>query len=425
MQKTPPHGLKRYGTNKLRVSRIVICPLLTIALLFPLFSTAIFKAEAVTQAELKSQISNLKNTASDAAARKKELQAQLDAIKSDKEQAMQQHQILVQQLGLISTEISNTQNQIDAYIQLITAEEAALAEAQSREEAAYTRFCQRARSMEESGDISYWSVLFAASDFSDLLDRLAMVDLIMEYDNRVVETLVAARQEVEATLLSLNESKAGLDQQKAQLEAQQAEQAAKVGEAQDIIDQLTTQENAQKALVAASDEEEKKIASELTKKEEALNQLIASQQITFDPGTGYLYPVPASNNVINSRFGPRTHPITKEYHNHSGTDIRVAEGTSIKAVQGGVVATSAYAPNSYGEYVVINHGNGISTLYAHMQRGSRRVKEGDIVSQGQELGLVGSTGMSTGPHLHLELRKDGIRQDALTMFPGMTFIFRD
>ena len=424
MGKIPQYKPKKQKMDKRRAFSIVICVLLALALLLPLLSTVILSARAVTQSELKSQISGLKNNASEAAARKKELQAQLDAIKSDKAQAQQQHQILVQQLGAIETQILNTQNQIDAYVQLIDAEEVALADAQDRETAAYTRFCQRARSMEESGDISYWSVLFSASAFSDLLDRLAMVDLIMEYDNSVVDALVAVREEVEATLASLNESKAGLEEQKAQQELQRAEQDAKVQEAQEILDGLKKDAAAAEALVAASDAEEKKIAAELSKKEKELDRLIAAQQITFDPGTGYLYPLPASNNVVTSVFGPRTHPITKKFHNHSGTDIAAPGGTNIKAVQGGVVATSAYAPNSYGEYVVINHGNGVSTLYAHMQRGSRKVKEGDIVSQGQVLGLVGSTGSSTGNHLHLELRKNGVRQDALTMFPGMTFDIR-
>lgn len=424
MGKAPRNPQKKQKMDKRRIFSIVICILLALAMLLPLLSIGIPRAGAVTQAELKSQISGLKASASEATAKKKELQAQLDAIKNDKAKAMQQHQLLSQQLEAINGEIANTQSQIDAYMTLIQAEEAALAEAQRREEEAYARFCQRARSMEESGDISYWSVLFSASDFSDLLDRLAMVDLIMEYDNSVVEALVAVRQEVEAVLASLNEAKDGLEEQKAQLGLQQAEQEAKVEEAQALLDQLKTQESEQEALVKASDAEEDKIAAELAKKEKELNALIAASQITFDPGTGYLYPLPAANNVVTSVFGPRNHPITGKYHNHSGTDIAAPGGTNIKAVQGGVVVTSAYAPNSYGEYVVINHGNGISTLYAHMQRGSRKVKEGDVVSQGQVLGLVGSTGSSTGNHLHLELRKNGVRQNALTMFPGMTFDIR-
>ena len=102
-------------------------------------------------------------------------------------------------------------------------------------------------------------------------------------------------------------------------------------------------------------------------------------------------------------------------------DIPAAGGTKVTAVQGGVVITSSYAPNSYGEYVVISHGNGVTTLYAHMQRGSRKVKEGDIVSQGQTLGLVGSTGSSTGNHLHLEYKVNGVREDPMKLFPAVKF----
>ena len=115
-------------------------------------------------------------------------------------------------------------------------------------------------------------------------------------------------------------------------------------------------------------------------------------------------------------FGPRTHPITGKYHNHSGTDIPAPGGTSIKAVQGGVVATSAYAPNSYGEYVVISHGPGNTTLYAHMS--SRAVKEGDTVTQGQIIGVTGDTGISRGAHLHYEITENGSRVNPLDYLPN-------
>ena len=407
--------------DKKRLFSIIICVVLALSLLLPLLSTIIMSAGAVTEAELREQISGLKSSATEAAAKKKELQEQLNAVQNDKAQAMKRKELLAQQLSAIDAELANTQSQINTYVELIGAEELALEEAQNKETAAYNRFCQRARSMEESGDISYWSVLFSASDFSDLLDRLAMVDLIMEYDNSVVDELVVARQEVEATLASLNESKAGLDEQKAQQEVQRSEQADKVAESEAVLSELKQSEANWEALVAEADAAEAKIDKELAKAEKELERKIAEGQITFDPGTGYLYPLPASYTRISSLFGPRPHPITGKYHNHSGTDIPAPGGTEIKAVKGGVVVTSAYDPSSYGEYVAINHGDGITTLYAHMQRGSRRVKKGDIVSQGQVLGLVGSTGASTGNHLHLELRKNGVRQDARTMFPNINF----
>lgn len=418
---TPKKKKARVDWRRIFVGALAI--LLALAMLLPLISSAILNAFAVSQSELKNQISSLKGSASEAAARKKEYQEKLDAIQNDKAKAMERQKLLAQQLDAINAQVANTQSQIDTYVALIAEEETALAEAQLKEQTAYERFCQRARSMEEAGTVSYWSVLFSANSYSDLLDRLALVDEIMAYDNRVVESLTAARQEVEETLAALNESKAGLDEQKAQLDLQQAEQASKVAEAQSLIDELKTQESAQEALVEAEEAEIKRLEQEQAKKEKELEKLIAAQKVTFTTGSGYAYPLPSGNVTVTSKFGPRNHPLTGKYHNHTGADIAAPGGTNIYAVQGGVVQTSAYAPSSYGEYVVINHGNGITTLYAHMQRGSRKVKEGDVVSQGQVLGLVGMTGSATGNHLHLELRKNGVRQDPLPMFPGVNFIY--
>jgi len=411
---------KKHHRDWRRLFTIVLAVLLAAAMLLPLVGY-LLPAQAAGQSELKNQISQLKGDAQAAAQRKKELQEQLDAIEDDKAQALAKKQVLDQQLAALDSQIANTQSQIDAYAALIVQEEESLAVAREKESNAYERFCRRARAMEEAGEISYWSVLFQASSYTDLLDRLALVDQIMAYDNQVVETLAQAREEVEATLASLNESKAGLDEQKAALDGQRAEQSAKVQEAQAVFDELKTQADAAEALVAAEEAEEKRISDQIAQKEKELEKLIASQQIKFTTGSGYVYPLPSENVSVTSKFGWRTHPITGKPNYHGGTDISAPGGTPIRAVQGGVVSVSAYAPSSYGEYVVINHGDGISTLYAHMRLGTRQVSEGDVVSQGQVIGYVGSTGSSTGNHLHLELRINGVRQDSRQLFPGVEF----
>jgi len=424
MGKKPQTKAKKHKPDWRRIVTIAIAAALVLALALPLLGSLLSVSYAATQSELKDQISGLKGDAQAASARKKELEEQLAAVESDKARALERKQILDQQLANLDEQISNTQSQINTYAALITEQEAALEEAKGREQAAYELFCQRARAMEEAGEISYWSVLFQASSYADLLDRLAMVDQIVTYDNSVVETLAQVRGEVEETLASLNETKTGLDEQKAALDAQRSEQAAKVEEAQTLFDELKSQADKAEALVAAEEAEEEKIAKQIAAKEKELEKLIASQQVKFTTGSGYVYPLPSSCVTVTSMFGPRIHPITGKPNNHTGTDIAAPGGTSIYAVQGGVVQISAYAPSSYGEYVVINHGNGMTTLYAHMRRGSRLVKEGDVVSQGQTIGYVGMTGSATGNHLHLELRLNGVRQDALTMFPGVNFDIR-
>lgn len=407
-----------------RVFVTALALLMALALMLPLITTLFSGAHAVTQGELKDQISGLEDDANAAKERKKDLQAQLKALEGDQARAKEKHSILVQQLNELDGQIANTQSQIDLYSQLIAAQEVALQEARDREAYAYQRFCQRARSMEESGTISYWSVLFAASDYADLLDRLALVDEIMKYDNGVVDELAQARSDVETTLAELNESKTGLDEQKAQLDLQRVEQADKVAEAQAVLDELMADQKELEALEKEARAEEIAIEKELAKKEKELEEMIKAAQFVNDGK--YSYPLPSQYTTITSRFGPREHPVTHKYNNHSGADIAAPGGTEVRSVQAGVVITSAYSPSLWGEYVVISHGNGMTTLYAHMRRGSRKVKEGDVVSKGQLLGLVGSTGLSTGNHLHLTLTIDGQKQDPLTTFwPNVTFDYRD
>lgn len=404
-----------------RVFFTVLAVIMALSMLLPLFS-GLFTAKAATQSELKNQISSLKDEASDTKQKKKELQAELDAIQSDKSKALEQKKLMDKQLALLDEEIENLQSQIDTYTALIAEQEVALADATEKEEQAYELFCKRARSMEEAGTVSYWSVLFAAKDFSDLLDRLALVDQIMVYDNSVVDTLAAARDDVANKLTELNETKAELDTQMTELDVRREEQDKKAEEAQALYDELKKDAAYAEELVKMIEAEEKEIEASIAKKEKELEKLIEQSKVTFTTGTGYVYPLPTSWTTVTSQFGPRTDPITKKYSNHTGSDIAAAGGTPIYAVQGGVVITSAYATNSYGEYIAISHGNGIVTLYAHMTRGSRKVKEGDVVTQGQIIGLVGSTGKSTGNHLHIELKVNGVRQDPLSnLFPNVKF----
>ncbi len=406
--------------DKRRLFTAIMALVMVVALVLPLLGSLLTLGMA-SESDLKSQITSLKGDASEATARRKELEAQLKAIEKDAAKAMERKNILDQQLAVLEGQISNTQRQIDAYNVLIEDTETQLQEAQARESDAYDRFLTRARAMEEAGEISYLSILFQADSYLDLLDRLAMVDEIVTYDNTVVETLAAARVEVENTLAELNEAKDGLSEQRTALDIQRNEQAEKVAQAEAVLSELKSQVAHAEALVAAEEAEEKRINAAIAKKQKELDELIASKQIQFDPGTGWYYPLPKDNVSVTSIFGWRTHPITKKPNNHSGTDIAAPGGTPVYAARGGVVQTSAYASSSYGEYVVINHGDGYVTLYAHMQRGSRTVKEGDIVKQGQVLGKVGMTGSATGNHLHLELRINGVRQDARTLYPNVPF----
>ena len=144
--------------------------------------------------------------------------------------------------------------------------------------------------------------------------------------------------------------------------------------------------------------------------------------VNIQPDGDYAWPLPSSYNVPWSLFGGRTDPITGKSASHTGIDVAAPKNTTIYAAKGGVVLTSTYY-GSYGNYVSVSHGDGTSTLYAHMN--SRAVKEGDVVTQGQVLDYVGATGRTTGNHLHFEVRVNGQRQDPVDFYAGWTLYYRN
>ena len=331
---------------------------------------------------------------------------------------MQEKKLRDQELAYIDQQIANTESQIAYYDQLIEQETANLEEAQAKEEAQYELFCQRVRAMEEAGNVSYWAILFNASSFSDMLDKLVFVQDVMDYDNAVIEQLKADRQAVADALTALESSRTEQANQKTLLDQQRADQAVKVEEAAQVLKNLESDVAEYERLLEEQAAEEARVNDEIAQREAELEELIRQNQIQFTVSNGWLYPLPTSCMTLTSAFGYRIHPITGRPHSHTGTDIAAPYGTPIKAVKSGVVTISEYG-SSYGNYVVISHGDGTTSLYAHMS--SRAASAGDVVSQGDVIGYVGSTGNSTGNHLHLEIRVNGTRVDPEQYWPDLPF----
>ena len=186
-----------------------------------------------------------------------------------------------------------------------------------------------------------------------------------------------------------------------------------------LISQISAQEDELEAMEADLKRAAAAMDAEISRKERELQAQMAASGNTIVSESGFIWPSYAT--TITSLFGNRTHPITGRPNNHTGVDIAASGGSDIWAAKSGVVLTSTYN-NSYGNYVVVSHANGESTLYAHMSR--RLVSEGETVTQGQTIGLVGTTGSSTGNHLHFEIRVNGVRQDPMNYFVGSTFTLR-
>ena len=389
-----------------------LAAVLALLLLLPMVTMALGSAGAVTQSEIDA----LKAEQAESRLRQQERKEQLEDAEADQMAAQQKRQLLQAQLDAINDELDSIDAQLAYYDQEIAQKEAERIQAEADEQAQYELFCQRVRAMEEEGTVSYWSILFNAEDFSDLLDRLADVDAVMDYDNQVMEELTAIREEIVRLKTQLEEARADEQEARDQQAAKQAEQQAKVAEAQKLLDEI----NADVAEVNRQLDDEiagaEEIQAEIARKQKQLEEQRRQNNITIDSETNYMWPLPGYYR-LTSLFGYRIHPITGKAHSHTGIDIPASGGTPILACKSGQVVTSAYH-YSYGNYVVIDHGNGTSTLYAHMS--SRAVSEGQMVTQGQTIGYVGTTGSSTGNHLHLEVRDNYTRVDPESKFPGLS-----
>ena len=473
----------RSKKNPRKLAACALALLMALLMVLPMLLTILGVAGAASQ----SQIDTLKNQQAQYQQKLNELKNQLSELKGDQAKAEEQRKILSQELEAMDAELKNIDaqiayydgqiahydeqiayydGQIEEYNGQIEQKEAERQAAVDREQEQYALFCHRVRQMEEEGNLTYWSILFQATDFSDLLDRAILIGEVAEYDNTLMNQLTATRQEIErikaeleATLAeqqalrdqqqaARDEQKTARDQQQAardQQAARRKDQAAKVQEAQQLLDQINADTAEVNRQLDAENAEMAKVSAEIIRKQKELEAqraaaaaaaaAAANQGNTgntgttgttgntgntaavFETGSGYHWPLPGRYR-LTSAFGYRIHPITGRAHSHTGIDIPAPAGTPIEACKGGQVVTSAYH-SSYGNYIVIDHGNGNSTLYAHMSR--RAVGAGDIVTQGQVIGYVGTTGSSTGNHLHLEIRDNYSRVNPESKFPGLPF----
>ena len=385
------------------------------------------------QAASRSAIEPLQSQQASLTVQKAELQKKLDGIRSSQGQALNKKNLVEQQLNVLKQQIQVSENLLAQYARQITEKEAELEQAKAKEAGYQAEFEQRVRAMEERGNVSYWSVLFQASDFSDLLDRIDMIGEIMDADDQVLDQLAEARQAVAQAKTDLEASRQGQQETLAQQQSQQAQLQAQQAEVDQLIQEIATQgdvyakqiekleatqDDVAQQIAEAEATYQKQLAAEKAAAEKAAAEKAAAEKQqssgssasgsssssgsqssqTTASASGFLWPI-ASSHRVTSPFGWRTHPITGRQNLHGGIDIAAPNGTPIMASKAGVVVISQYG-SSYGNYVVISHPDGTRTLYAHMSQ--RNVSAGDTVRQGQTVGLVGSTGSSTGNHLHFE-----------------------
>ena len=352
-----------------------------------------------------------------------ELQAKIKENQSKTQTLVDKKSDIDQQISMTQASISNLNEQVQQYSLLIANKQAELEASQAEEKRLNEQYKTRIRSMEETGSISYWAILFGANSFSDLLDKIDVIQeiakadqLMMDKMKAVSEKITSERTELEQQMAELDVTREELDQQEQELEDQRAEADTLLGDMMKAYEEMNADYEQNMANEAElSDEIAKSEAAYYAalSKEEA-ERIAALNRQNNNKGSnsnssgatntgGWLYPLPYQCQVTDS-YGYRTHPLTGKYSWHNGVDFGAAAGTAILATKSGTVTTAAYSA-AWGYYVVINHGDGYSSLYAHQP--SCSVSVGDYVTQGQTIGYVGSTGWSTGPHLHFTIYYNG------------------
>ena len=383
------------------------------------------EAFAVTQSEIDS-LQSQKNSLKD---QKSDIQATINSLQGQKNAQIELKNALDEKNAITVKQILNLNEQIDLHTELIAQKTEEVKEAQKVADEQLEKYKVRVRAMEESGRYNYIEVLFGASSIGEFLSLIDDIGDIMRSDKELENSYREAVSELKAVKAEYEDAKAEMENSKKELETLKAQQEKDIAEAAAVISSLQSDISSNASFLSQLSVQEKALQDEINKKVSELN---AQQKPSNGgsnggntggsvTGTGNLV-WPSYCTYITSRQGPRIHPITGEYKNHGGTDIGASYGTAIWAADSGTVVRSADGWNGgWGNYVMIDHGNGMQTLYAHMS--SRAVSVGQTVSRGQTIGYVGSTGMSTGAHLHFEMYVNGSRIDPETRYPGVSFSY--
>lgn len=354
-------------------------------LLMLTFAVETSLASAATLSQIRNNIKNKQQELNESKAKEKSLGDQVNSLE--------------QQINSKQSDIDELEASIsEAQAKLETLEEE-LAAAEEKVNTQNENLNARLRNMYKNGSVGFIDVLMDSGSFSEFLNNLSLVEKVYTSDQDVLEELQKAydeidakKKEIETLQAELSESKATMEEQKSSLEADKASVEKKKSE------------------IAADSAETQRELDKLEADAQALTSSIrnsgsSSSSSKYNGGI-MAWPVP-SCHTISSGYGGRIHPTTGKYKFHGGLDIPGSYGSAIVAANSGKVIWAGNRGDSYGNYVIIDHGGGVATLYGHSSK--VLVSAGQSVSRGQRIANVGSTGRSTGPHCHFEVRINGSR----------------
>ena len=391
-----------------RVTMTLACVVLTFCMAITSNATSLSGITSDSIKQMQGQISDANDEKEELENSLKEVKTLVSQLKKEKADLNSYITELDANLEEIETQIADLKNQITLKEAEIVETEELLAEAKEVEANQHDAMDNRIRLMYVQGEQRYLELLLTSSSFSDFLNRAVYVNAIAQYDQDRLDEYVQTREYVELCEEQLRLQKEILDSTKAAVEEEQAA-------LEELIDQKKNEIEKYEASISNKEESIEEYEAMIAEQDELIKELeeaviaeqkkILAQQgsvVIYDGGQ-FKFPL-ASYTRISDDYGWRIHPIlnTKQFHN--GVDFAAPKGTAIYAAYDGEVVAATYSA-TMGNYVMINHGSGLYTIYMHAS--ALYCSKGDVVVRGETIAAVGTTGRSTGNHLHFSVRKDG------------------
>ena len=398
--------------------RRLFCLFCSLVLVLTAGVSSAFVAEAKSRSELESEKSKIQS-------RINSTQSKLNSLSKQKKDTQEYINTLQEKISLLQDKISNLesdksalQSEIDATQAKIEKTAADIEETQRQIDqkqkefdATYAEYCQRLRAMYISGSASTLEVLLTCSDLSSLLTRSEMIKSVSQQDSATLDSLMKKMEEIEAQKQKLEEKRNQLNADKKSLESDKAALQKNINDISSTkadLDSEAAECNAQmRKLSKQSSEYQEAIETDQKQLQQVQNDIRAAIAAAGSHGSGngrLRYPT-------DSRSISAGYPNYSSGRYHGGIDFPVSTGSNVYAAASGTVILVKYLNYSYGRYLIIDHGDGLSTLYAHNSQ--ILVSVGDKVSAGQVVAKSGSTGNSTGPHCHFEVRVNGSQVNPL------------
>jgi len=367
-------------------------------------------AHAVTQ----DQVDALKARRDQLIAQREAKQQEVEALEEEQASIVEMKKAMDERNQYTLEQMQLNSEEIALYNDMIEEKAREVEEAKRLEKEQLERYRSRVRAMEENGKLNLLALVLNANDLGEFLTAIDDMGQIMESDKKLEDQYIAARENTEAVKLEYEATKAELEEKQAVLQAEQAELEKQIEEAYAMLAEVEADLAAhmeEYLQLEAWEDEARRIFDEMAAELQRQKEQAAAGAAGGGGGGGntivgtgqFVWPTP-SCYIVTSYYGNRPHPVYGYDRMHTGIDIGAADGAAVVAADDGSVSFAGVM-GGYGNCIMIDHGNGYTTLYAHLS--AIGVSGGQSVSSGSTIGYVGSTGVSTGPHLHYEIRQGG------------------